>query len=213
MDTRKITVGGVLQEGFGIGLKNAPSLVAAAALWILTCWIPYLNVGTTIAISMIPIELAKGKIISPLFIFDAKYRKYMGEYFTLMGLMMMAIVPALFFMVIPGYVIAISWSLALYIMLDKGVAPGEALIRSNKATYGYKWAIFFINLVIVVAMYILVFVFSLIPFLGPLLVLATVICFMPVLLGCSSVIYKNLTSDAPEGNSEPAPVVNEDPAM
>lgn len=44
----------------------------------------------------IPIELSKGKVISPLFIFDGKYRKYMGEYFTLIGLMYLAIIPALF---------------------------------------------------------------------------------------------------------------------
>ena len=66
----------------------------------------------------------------------------MGEYFTLIGLMYLAIIPALFFMIIPGIIISIGWSLAIYILLDKGVAPGEAMIRSNKATYGYKWTIF-----------------------------------------------------------------------
>ena len=139
---RKITVLGVIQEGVGLGLKNVLSLIGAVILWILTIWIPYLNVGTTIAISTIPIELSKGGMISPLFIFDAKYRQYMGEFFTLIGLMMLAIIPALFFIIIPGIVISISWSLAIYILLDKGVAPGEAMIRSNKATYGYKWTIF-----------------------------------------------------------------------
>ena len=203
---RKITVGGVLQDGLGIGLKNAPSLIGAAVLWFLTCWIPYLNVGTTIALSMIPIELSKGKIISPTFIFDAKYRRYMGEYFTLMGLMMMSIFPALMFLVVPGYIIAISWSLALYIMLDKGVAPGEALIRSNNATYGYKWTIFFVYFIMVIALYAMMFIFFFIPFLGPVLSFATTICFMPILLGCASVIYKNLTSDAPASNNEPAPL-------
>ena len=139
---KKITVTGVLSEGIGLGIKNAVSMLGATVLWLLTIWIPYLNVGTTIAMNTIPIELSKGKVISPLFIFDGKYRKYMGEYFTLIGLMYLAIIPALFFMIIPGIIISIGWSLAIYILLDKGVAPGEAMIRSNKATYGYKWTIF-----------------------------------------------------------------------
>ena len=113
---------------------------------LLTIWIPYLNVGTTIAMATIPIELSKGKVISPLFIFDGKYRKFMGEYFTLIGLMYLAIIPALFFMIVPGIIISIGWSLAIYILLDKGVAPGEAMIQSNKATYGYKWTIFWCSI-------------------------------------------------------------------
>lgn len=80
---KKITVTGVLSEGIGLGIKNAVSMLGATVLWLLTIWIPYLNVGTTIAMNTIPIELSKGKVISPLFIFDGKYRKYMGEYFTL----------------------------------------------------------------------------------------------------------------------------------
>lgn len=125
---KKITVTGVLSEGIGLGIKNAVSMLGATVLWLLTIWIPYLNVGTTIAMNTIPIELSKGKVISPLFIFDGKYRKYMGEYFTLIGLMYLAIIPALFFMIIPGIIISIGWSLAIYILLDKGVAPGEAMI-------------------------------------------------------------------------------------
>lgn len=54
---RKITVSSVLSEGIGLGLKNAPSLLGAVILWLLTIWIPYINVGTTIAIQTIPIEL------------------------------------------------------------------------------------------------------------------------------------------------------------
>lgn len=66
MDTqKKITVTGVLSEGIGLGIKNAVSMLGATVLWLLTIWIPYLNVGTTIAMATIPIELSKGKVISP----------------------------------------------------------------------------------------------------------------------------------------------------
>ncbi|PXZ44969.1 MULTISPECIES: hypothetical protein [Sanguibacteroides] len=190
---RRITVFGVLREGVGIGLKNTLSLIAAVFLWILTIWIPYLNVGTTIAIMTIPVALSKGEMISPLFIFEAKYRKYMGEFFTLIGLMSLAIIPALFFVVIPGIVISIGWSLAVYILLDKGVAPGEAMIRSNQATYGYKWTIFGIHFVLGLAFYILLVVFAFIPFIGGILAFILFLIYMVTLLGCIAVIYRNLT--------------------
>lgn len=43
---RKITVAGVISEGIGLGIKNAISMLGATILWLLTIWIPYLNVGT-----------------------------------------------------------------------------------------------------------------------------------------------------------------------
>lgn len=193
----KITVGGVLSEGIGIGIKNALSMLGATILWLLTIWIPYLNVGTTIAITTIPIELSKGKVISPLFIFNGKYRQFMGEYFTLIGLMYLSIIPAFFFMVIPGIIISIGWSLAIYILLDKGVAPGEAMIRSNKATYGYKWTIFGVSFLLVTAfnilMIIILGVFSNV--FGLILLFLLTIVYIVASLGCSAVIYRNLMAE------------------
>ena len=193
----KITVSGVLQEGIGVGLKNAVSLVGAVFLWLITIWIPYLNVGTTIAIYNIPIELSKGKIISPTFIFDAKYRKFMGEFFILAGLESLAVTAAMTFLVIPGIVISIAWSLSYYIMFDKEIAPLEALIRSNKATYGYKWTIFLVQLVIVIATCVVCGILALIlsNFLLFILLLAVLVCVMAISLGCTSVVYKKLTNE------------------
>lgn len=194
---RKITVGGVLSEGISIGIKNALSMLGATVLWLLTIWIPYLNVGTTIAITTIPIELSKGKVISPLFIFNGKYRQFMGEYFTLIGLMYLSIIPALIFMIVPGIIISIGWSLAIYILLDKGVAPGEAMIRSNKATYGYKWAIFGVSFILGFAYYILstiiLAIFS--NGFGLFLMFLLIIVYIVTSLGCNSVIYRNLTAE------------------
>ena len=188
----KITLSGVLSEGIAIGIKNLASLIVASLLWLVTILIPYLNVGTTIAMSTIPIELSKGKVISPLFIFDAKYRKYMGEYFTLKGMMWMAIFPASLFVIVPGMIISLGWSLALFILLDRGVAPGEAMIRSNKATYGYKWTIFGVGFVLNVLFVILALILLQIPHIGVLLVFILIIVLMVARLGCNSVIYRNL---------------------
>lgn len=192
---RKISVSSVLSEGVGLGLKNAPSLLGAVILWLLTIWVPYINVGTTIAIQTIPIELSKGKVISPLFIFDGKYRQYMGEYFTLIGLMLMSLIPAFLFMIVPGIIISIGWSLAIYLMLDKGIAPGEALVQSNKATYGYKWTIFGVSFVIGLAVVILNSIFVQLEDVGMLLIFLLAVVAQVALLGCMGVIYRDLTKE------------------
>ncbi len=194
MNENKINFVGVLQEGTALGIKNIASLVVAVLLYILTCWIPYINVGTTIALSAIPIAMSKGEVISPFFIFDEKYRKYMGEYFQLMGLKGLSLFPAYLFMIVPGIIISIGWSLALYIMLDKGVSPSEAMTRSTQSTYGYKLTIFGVNLLLLVAFGILFYIFSMIPFLGSLLIFALLIAYISISLACSAVIYKNLTA-------------------
>ena len=54
---------------------------------------------------------------------EFKYRKYMGEFFSIMGLMMISLVPAFMFMVVPGIIISIGWSLAICLMIDKELNP------------------------------------------------------------------------------------------
>lgn len=194
---KKIALAKVLTEGFSIGIKNFVSLFVATLLWIVTIWIPFINVGTTIAIKSVPIELSKGRIISPLFIFDKKYRQYMGEFFNLIGLMMMSLIPAFLFMIVPGIIINISWSLAIYIMLDKEVSPSDALIMSNKATYGYKWIIFGVSVVLGVCFLIVNLILGLIPlgFLSAILSLLLTCVYQVVNLGCEAVIYRDLTKE------------------
>ena len=58
---KKLAFNQILSEGMQIGLKNIASVLGAVILWILTLWIPYLNVGTTIALFTMPIELAKDR--------------------------------------------------------------------------------------------------------------------------------------------------------
>lgn len=194
---KKIALAKVLTEGFSIGIKNFVSLFVATLLWIVTIWIPFINVGTTIAIKSVPIELSKGRIISPLFIFDKKYRQYMGEFFNLIGLMMMSLIPAFLFMIVPGIIINISWSLAIYIMLDKEVSPSDALIMSNKATYGYKWIIFGVSVILGVCFLIVNLILGLIPlgFLSAILSLLLTCVYQVVNLGCEAVIYRDLTKE------------------
>lgn len=85
--------------------------------------------------------------------------------------------------------------------MDKGVAPGEALIRSNKATYGYKWTIFGVQVVLYIANSIATMILGMIPFLGLLLVIITMVIYVVAQLGCSAVIYRDLTA---EESAQPA---------
>ena len=151
LEPKKLDFAETLKDALTIGVKNAPSIIAAVALWLVTFWIPYLNVGTTIAITLLPVELAKGNVINPLGIFDSKYRRCMGEYLLTTALLVMGVYAAMIFLLIPGIVLALSWSLAYYYLLEKEKTPFEALRASNTATYGNKWTMFFINLVFGIA--------------------------------------------------------------
>lgn len=144
---KKLDFAETLKDSIEIGVKNAPSIVVAVILWLVTIWIPYINIGTTIAIKLLPVELAKGNVINPLSIFDSKYRRYMGEFLITWGLMLIPIYIATLFLVVPGIVLSLSWTLSFYFLLDKGKNPIEAIKASNDATYGSKWTMFFVILV------------------------------------------------------------------
>ena len=198
---RLITVMGVITEGISLGLKNFVSIFVAYILFFLTCWIPYINVGTSIALVNLPITLSKsnGSMISPTFIFDGQYRKYMGEFFNLMGLMAISLVPAFLFLFVPGIIISYGWSQAYYLMFDKEIAPSEAMMQSTKITYGYKSTLFWIDLLIFVVVSIF---FGIINFLTMLVTNSPIITmiFMVIIIslvavirvGCAAVAYREL---------------------
>ena len=198
---RLITVMGVINEGTSLGLKNFVSIFVAYILFILTSWIPYINVGTSIALINLPITLSKSNnsTISPTFIFDGHYRKYMGEFFNLMGLMAISLIPAFLFLIIPGIIINYGWSQAYYLMFDKEIAPSEAMMQSTKITYGYKSTLFWIDLLIAVVVSIF---FGIINFLTMLVTNSPIITmiFMVIIIslvavirvGCAAVAYREL---------------------
>lgn len=198
MENKKLDFSETLKDSFVIGLKNAPSIIAAVFLWLITIWVPYINIGTTIAIALLPIELAKGNVISPLAIFSSKYRRYMGEYLITAGLMIFPILIALIFMIIPGIVLSLAWSLAYYYLFDKNKNPIEAIKASNDATYGSKWIMFFSNLVVMILCYIIAGVFYGISFainmkiVSIILALVVFFLFMAINMGYLSSVWKQL---------------------
>ena len=199
---RVITVSGLLQEGFAIGLKNFLSIFVAYILYFLTLWVPYINVGTTIGVSTLPLKLSKNEnaVISPTFIFDGKYRKYMGEFFNLIGLMSISLFPAMLFVFVPAIIISYGWSQALYLLLDKEVSPSDAMMQSTKITYGYKSTLFWTDIAIFVLMAVILgiisFLISLITDSFVVTLIITIIItsiFAVVKVGCSAVAYRELS--------------------
>ncbi|MCL1921000.1 MAG: zinc-ribbon domain-containing protein [Kiritimatiellaeota bacterium] len=196
----------VMKAGFDTGVKNLFPLLGAWFLWVLTIWIPYINIGTTIAIVNIPIELAKGKTFSPTSIFDKKYRQYMGEFFLVLGLKWMALQPAFALCVFPGIILMLAWSQAVFLVLDKGVNPAEALTLSNKMMDGNKWVSCGINFLLGITFWLGIFfwarIMMIIPGVGGVLLLAWVACSQVVSLGVTGVIYGKLTQTAARSDSE-----------
>lgn len=200
---QKLNIIATIKDGVAIALVNYLSLVVTAALYLLTVWIPYVNVGTTIAMCSLPAEMAKGNILNPVFIFDGKYRKNMGEFFILVALEGGAIIAGILFGIIPGIVISIAWSFATVLFVDKNLNALEALRESNSLTYGNKWRIFGAEFLVVICLEIVTaiisFIFGLgeigwLETIGTIINLVIVIFTVPAIYGVEASIYRQLTS-------------------
>ena len=195
-----LTVGSIISKGFEIGIKNIGTVAGAGALWILTFWIPYLNVGTTIGMLGIVVALSKGTPTTATEIFDPKYRKQMGEFFLLMAFVVFGTYAGMAFMIIPGIVISIAWGQAIYLFIDKGMGPLEAIRASNQITYGKKWTIFWGTFLLGLVFYLIVFFVSAIliqasPGLGFVILIVAYVAFISVYLGAAAYIYRELSKE------------------
>ncbi len=199
MATQKLQIKQTIMDGVQYGLKNVASLLLMVVLYILTFWIPYLNVGTTIGVYKSIIKIGRGEIINPLAIFDKEnFNVNLGELFLLVGFMTMGISAAMMFMFIPGIVIGIAWSMAVYFFIDKGLAPHKALKVSYKVTDGEKWTIFWIVLIVSACFSIIGSLFMLIPKVGWLFYVIIMIAMAAVLIAIEGVIYKHFSDKADE---------------
>lgn len=223
---KKLNIVATIKDGLAIALVNFVSLILVTVLYVLTIWIPYLNVGTTIAMCSLPAEMAKGNMVNPLFIFNGKYRKNMGEFFILMALMSGAISVGFMFMFIPGIVIGVAWSFASVLFVDKDRSALDALRESNQLTYGNKWRIFGAEALMGLALGILVAIVSGIfgigdvrwlEAIGTIISVVIIIFMVPAIYGVEASIYKQLTTgefmdDAPIAAPVAAPAPAEEPA-
>ncbi|MBF0225348.1 MAG: hypothetical protein HQK76_07825 [Desulfobacterales bacterium] len=201
----ELTIGGIITNGIQRGIQNLIPILINAVLWIITIWIPYLNVGTTIGMltGVVP-KMAKGESVSPTEIFNPVYRKRMGEFFLVMGFMFAGIMVGLLFFIIPGYVIFIAWMLAPLLVVDKEMNPIDAISTSNALTYGKKWTIFFgmgilifvTEIVVFVAIYITGSIFDSLGNFGSIIILIVSIggfaLLMSIAMSALSYIYGTL---------------------
>ncbi len=105
---------------------------------------------------------------------------------------------AMIFLVVPGIVLGIIWSQALYLVLDKGVNPAKALSLSNKMTYGNKWIIFAVMFVVYIAFLVASLLLTWIPFIGVIIAFCLMVIYMAMILGCSGMIYGKLLENLTE---------------
>ncbi len=194
----ELTLQNILQNAIQRGIKYLIPVFVNTVLWILTFWIPYLNVGTTIGLTIgIITKMSRDENVEMTEIFKPEYRKNMGEYFLVVGFIMAGIMAGFVFFIIPGYVIAIAWMLAPLFVIDKNMTPIDAISKSNSVTYGKKWTIFFSLVLVYIAGYIAIaivaFIFGKIPAIGGILVMLWMIAGMAFLatvaMSVISVIY------------------------
>jgi len=194
---KKLRVGDIIKNGIELGLKNIGPVLVNLILWILTCWIPYLNIGTTIGLTVgVIAKMAKDEPLSMTEIFNPEYRKYMGEFFLVNGLSGMGVAFGFILLLIPGFVISIAWKYASLLVVDKGKNPTEALSFSNKATYGNKATLFLAHLVFFIIISIpLGILIELNKSIGFLLAAIVGILGVFALLGIEAYCYRELCSD------------------
>ena len=204
MATQKLQIIPTIKDGVMYGLKNIPSLLGMVVLYVLTVWIPYLNVGTTIGVQKAVIKMGRGEVINPLDIFKAENRKNLGDYFLLYGLMSMGIAGATAFMFIPGIVVSIAWGFAIYFFLDKGLSPTKCLKVSWKSTEGEKWTIFWVTFLACLAFSLvagILFGMASIKYVGwlfAILGVAVYLIMFAALLAIEGVMYAHFSAKADE---------------
>ncbi len=190
---KKLDVVAIIKNGIELGMKNLVPILVNALLWILTIWIPYINIGTTIGLAIgIVSKVSRGETISMTEIFDPKYRKYMGEFFLTGGLVMVGVSFGYVLFVIPGIIISIAWCFATLLAVDKGKNPTEAITMSNEVTYGNKGRMFLAYLVLTVVAAVLSAILVNIPVLGAILVLAIYVVVLFAAIGMQAYCYKEL---------------------
>jgi uncharacterized membrane protein len=196
LDT-KLKVFELIKAGIDTGLKNIVPILVNTLLWLVTIWIPYINIGTTIGmIAGITVKAGRGEPISLTEIFNPQYRKYMGEFFLTSGLIGIGVATGCALFIIPGCVIAIAWSLALPLVVDGGKNPTEAISLSNKLTYGNKGTIFLANLAMGLIIIIAGIILSLIPAVGLFLTFLVLAVSVFVFIGMAAHVYTSLCDAA-----------------
>lgn len=135
-----------ISESFSIGFSHIWSCIGTLFLYLITSWVPYFSIGTFFGLQGMVNAWAKGENFSPIDLFDSKYRRLMPE--LLMSSSFKAIILLLGIVtVIPGIVLGIALMFSELIVIDRHYSPIEAIRESNRMSYGSKWTIFGVQIV------------------------------------------------------------------
>ena len=198
MATEKLDIMQTIKDGVQYGLKNFFPLLLMVILYVVTVWIPYLNVGTTIGLYKAVIGIGRGETIDPTCIFSKDNFKNLSGFFLLLGLVYIGTVVAFMFMFIPGLVMGIAWGFAIYFFIDKNVSPLKSLQLSYDSTYGNKWRIFLVGLVCGILISIICGILAVIPKVGGVLaVIACILC-IAIMVAVEGVMYNFFSKKADE---------------
>lgn len=189
MATEKLDIVQTIKDGCNLGLKNFFPFLLTVILYVITVWIPYLNVGTTIGLYKSIIALGRGEKIDPVSIFAKENFKPMSGFFLLLGLQGLGTIVAFCFMFIPGIVLGIAWGFAMYFFLDKKISPLKALGLSYDATLGNKWRIFFTGLLCGLILAVVGGLLMLIPRVGIVLYVIAIIVWCVLYYAVFGVMY------------------------
>ena len=192
----KLNITETIIEAGKIGVKNILHLLIAVILYVLTVWIPYLNVGTTIGMYKLIVLLSKGQMADPLSIFDKENFEKIGDFFLFQGLKTIGISAAMVFMFVPAVIMSIAWQFAIYLFIEKGTSPLKSLSLSYDATYGEKWRIFGVLAVFGILVSILSTIFALIPKVGFVFVAIIFILACVVYVAIIAVLYRHFAEKA-----------------
>ncbi|MCI2081839.1 MAG: hypothetical protein LKK19_06290 [Bacteroidales bacterium] len=191
----KIKFSPAISGGTKLGFENFWPLFLTSIVYLLTCWIPYLNIGTTIAYTKLPVKIARGEKITPEYLFESHWFHFMGDYFILIGIMFAALVMGFCLFVVPCIVLSLAWALATLLLLDKRMNAMDALHESNRLTEGSKWQMFLVILAYCAVLGVLVWAFSAIfggNAIGKILSIAVGLVAIPVYEGILAQFYKTL---------------------
>ncbi len=189
MATEKLDIMKTFRDGVRYGLKNFLPLLLMVILYLVTIWIPYLNVGTTIGFYKAIIGIGRGETIDPTSIFAKENFANIGGFFLLLGFISVGTLAAAAFMLFPAYVISIAWSFAIYFYLDKKISPLKALQLSYDSTFGNKWRIFFVGLLCAILSCIICGILGMIPKVGIVLAIVGVVFCAAVIVAIEGVMY------------------------
>ena len=196
MDYPKINVMETIKDAFQLAIKNVLPLILLVILYVLTVWIPYLNVGTTVGLYKAVIAMSRGETVDPMSIFDKENYKFFGNFFLLLGLLSVGITAAMAFLFVPAIILSLAWGFAIYLLIDKGTSPLKSLTLSYDITLGEKWRIFFIQMLTGALIGLVCGLFVLIPKANFVLVPLTVIVGCAYAVAVDALMYKHFAAKA-----------------